>query len=54
MGESMVTLDFTQDDINKLNDLRFHHPDPMVYRQVIISYANEEFVIFPQPELFSS
>jgi len=33
MEESMITLDFTQNDIDERNYLRFHHPDPMVMKR---------------------
>ena len=32
-GGAMLTLTFTQTDIDELNDLRFHHPDPIVMKR---------------------
>ena len=31
--EHMINLTFTQNDIDELNYLRFHHPDPMVMKR---------------------
>jgi transposase len=33
MEERMITLHFTQPDIDELNYLRFRHPDPMVQKR---------------------
>jgi transposase len=33
MEEAMVTLTFSQDDIDDLNYWRFHHPDPIVMQR---------------------
>jgi transposase len=33
MEEPMITLHFTQQDIDELNYQRFHHPDPMVLKR---------------------
>jgi transposase len=33
MEDAMLQLNFTQSDIDELNYLRFHHPDPMVMKR---------------------
>jgi transposase len=33
MEEQMITLNFTQNDIEELNYLRFYHPDPLVMKR---------------------
>jgi transposase len=33
MEDEMITLNFTPSDIDELNYLRFHHPDPLVMKR---------------------